>query len=41
MVLREHAAGTALRGVAGRDGAKGTRLTVSRKRMAVGMVDLL
>jgi hypothetical protein len=41
MVLREHAAGTALRGVAGRDGAQGTRLTVSRKRMAVGMVDLL
>ena len=41
MVLREHAAGTAFPGVAGRDGAKGTRLTVSRKRMAVGMVDLL
>jgi hypothetical protein len=41
MALREHAAGTAFPGVAGRGGAKGTRLAFSRERMAVGMVNLL
>ena len=41
MALREHAAETAFPGVAGRDGAKGTRVAVSRKRMTVRMVNLL
>jgi hypothetical protein len=41
MALREHAAGTAFPGAVGRDGAKGTRLTVSRKRITVGMVNQL
>jgi hypothetical protein len=40
MALREQAAGTAFPGVVGRDGAKGTRLAVSRKRMTVGVVNL-
>ena len=40
MALREQAAGTAFPGVVGRDGAKGTRLAVSRKRLTVGMVNL-
>jgi hypothetical protein len=41
MALREHAAGMAFPGVVGRDGAQGTRLAFSRKRMTVGMVNLL
>jgi hypothetical protein len=40
MSLREHAVRTAFLGVAKRDGAKGTRLAVSRKRMTAGMVNL-
>ena len=41
MALWEPAAGTAFPGVVGRDEAKGTRLAVRRKRMTVGMVNLL
>ena len=41
MALRSHAAGTAFPHVVSRDGAKGTRLAVSRKRMTAGMVNLL
>jgi hypothetical protein len=41
MALWEQAAGTAFPGVVGRGGAKGTRLTVSQKRMAGGMVNPL
>jgi hypothetical protein len=41
MALPEHASGTAFPDVAGHDGAKGTRLAFSRKRMTVGMVNLL
>jgi hypothetical protein len=41
MALREHASGTAVPGVVGRDGTKGTRLAFSRKRITVEMVNLL